>query len=164
MLQYTFPAHSQLFLLTCLFFSLTVFQICCNFSPTCQPKMSSLAYLQSILSSSLSVSDSCLHTASYTRLCSSSQYHPAFPGSPLRDQRSARGRRSHVLCEDGWQKVVSLPCLPVLSHQYFFPRYCRLTGRTWCLMLQDPAKWPLCCTSSVISDWWLSPAPLDPWW
>lgn len=43
--------------------------------PTSQPEMRSLAYLQSMLSSSLPVSDSCLHTASYTQ--------PAFPASPI---------------------------------------------------------------------------------
>lgn len=77
--------------------------------PTHQPKLSSLAYLQPVLSPSLPVSDSCLHTASYTRHCFSSQHHPAFPGSPLRCGRRAQGRdSSHVLCEDAWQRLC--PC------------------------------------------------------
>lgn len=68
MLKLIFSIHSQLFLLTCLFFSLTVFRICCSFLlPTCQPKMSSLAYLQSILS--------------HPSLCLTSAYtQPATPG------------------------------------------------------------------------------------
>lgn len=149
MLQYTFPVHLQLCFLTCLFFSLCFTSAAAFLLPTRQPKRSSLACLQSILSSSLPVSDSCLHTASYTRHCFSSQPHPAFPVSPLTDWRSAQGRSSsHVLCEDAWQKVVSWPCLSLLSHQYFFSRYCWLTREAWCLMLQSdlcvaPVQWSL---------------------
>lgn len=159
------------FIHSCSFWPAYLFHWLCSTSaaaflpPTHQPKLSSLAYLQPVLSPSLPVSDSCLHTASYTRHCFSSQHHPAFPGSPLRCGRRAQGRgSSHVLCEDAWQKVESLPCLSVLSHQYYFSRYCWLQERlsVWCCktLQSDLCVAPVQC---FLAGGCPQPPPRDPW-